>query len=111
MCALLKRRMFAALSLVWLAAPIALAQTTGDGGPDPLVARVRLGPLWMNPTISMPNVGIDTNVFNETPTVTPQRDVTATVSPKIDLWLRMGRTWLSGTRSTRPNVRRTRPTQ
>ena len=96
MSTLLKRRMFAALSLVWIAAPISLAQTTGDGGPDPSVARVRLGPLWMNPTISMPNVGIDTNVFNEPPTVTPKRDVTVTVSPKIDLWLRMGRTWLSG---------------
>ena len=60
------------------------------------MVRVRIGPLWMSPTISMPNVGIDTNVFNDPITVTPSRDFTVTVSPKIDLWLRMGRTWLSG---------------
>ena len=50
----------------------------------------------MNPTISMPNIGIDTNVFNDPANVTPRRDFTVTVPPKTDLWLRMGRTWLSG---------------
>ena len=92
----LTRGIFAVLSLVLLAAPASLAQATGDGGPDPSMVRVRIGPLWMSPTISMPNVGIDTNVFNDPITVTPSRDFTVTVSPKIDLWLRMGRTWLSG---------------
>ncbi|MDO8632384.1 MAG: outer membrane beta-barrel protein [Phycisphaerales bacterium] len=92
----LKYRIFAALSLVLLAAPASFAQTTGDGGPDPSLVRVRLGPLWMNPTISMPNIGIDTNVFNDPPNVTPKKDFTVTVSPKTELWLRMGRTWLSG---------------
>ena len=70
--------------------------TTGDGGPDPAAVRVRIGPLWMNPTISIPNVGIDTNVFNEPANLTPKRDFTMTVSPKTELWLRMGRTRLSG---------------
>ena len=96
MFTLLRRRIFAALSLALLTAPASFAQTTGDGGPDPSRVRVRIGPLWMNPTISMPNIGIDTNVFRDPPNLTPKRDFTVTVSPKTELWLRMGRTWLSG---------------
>ena len=85
-----------ALVLVVLGTTTASAQTS-DGGPDPASVRVRLGPLWMNPTISLPNLGIDTNVFNDPPSVTPKRDFTVTASPRTELWLRMGRTWLSGT--------------
>jgi hypothetical protein len=85
-----------ALGLVLMAASTALGQTA-DSGPDPDAVRLRIGPLWMNPTISMPNLGIDTNVFNDPPTVTPRRDLTLTIAPKIDLWLRLGRTWLSAT--------------
>lgn len=77
-------------------ATTSVAQTI-DGGPDPAAVRVRLGPLWMNPTVTMPNLGIDTNVFNDPPNVTPRRDLTLTVIPKTELWLRLGRTWLSGT--------------
>ncbi|HXI31274.1 MAG TPA: hypothetical protein VNG89_22710, partial [Vicinamibacterales bacterium] len=33
--------------------------------PDPAKVRVRLGPLWMNPTIALTNIGVDNNVFNE----------------------------------------------
>ena len=50
----------------------------------------------MNPTISIPNLGIDTNVFNDPPSVTPRRDFTFTITPRADMWLRLGRTWLSG---------------
>ncbi|HVH26966.1 MAG TPA: hypothetical protein VM818_09410 [Vicinamibacterales bacterium] len=78
-----------------LAAP-ASAQTV-DEGPDPATIRVRFGPLWMNPSIALPNLGVDTNVFNEPPSASPKTDFTMTVVPKADLWLRMGRTWLSGT--------------
>ena len=91
----LRRTVVAALAFVLLAASAASAQTA-DGGPDPATVRVRIGPLWMNPTISLPNIGIDTNVFNDPPNVTPKRDFTITVSPKTELWLRLGRTWLSG---------------
>jgi hypothetical protein len=92
----LKRHIFAGLFLVLLAAPAGLAQTPGDGGPDPAAVRVRIGPFWLNPTISMPNMGIDTNVFHDPPNVPQKRDFTITLSPRTDLWLRMGRTWLSG---------------
>jgi hypothetical protein len=92
----LKRYLFGALSIALLVAPASFAQTTTDGGPDPAVVRVRIGPLWMNPTISMPNIGVDTNVFNDPVNVTPKRDFTLTIAPKTELWLRMGRTWLMG---------------
>jgi hypothetical protein len=92
----LKRQTVAAFAVALLIAQASSAQTAGDDGPDPAVVRVRIGPLWMNPTIAMPNIGIDTNVFNDPPNVTPKRDFTVTIVPKTDLWLRMGRTWLSG---------------
>ncbi len=80
------------------AAPNAQAQIpeTPDEGPDPDHVRVRIGALWLNPTIALSNVGVDTNVFNEPSDQNPKRDFTATVTPAADLWLRMGRSWLSG---------------
>ena len=91
----LKRDLLAALACVLLVTSTASAQN-GDGGPDPAAVRVRIGPLWLNPSISLPNVGIETNVFNDPPNVVPKKDFTVTVAPKTELWLRMGRTWLSG---------------
>jgi hypothetical protein len=97
----LKSRLLVTFALAVLTAASASAQTTsapttGNDGPDPSRVRVRIGPLWMNPTISIPNIGIDTNVFNEPLNAQPKRDFTMTVSPQTELWLRMGRTWLSG---------------
>jgi Putative beta-barrel porin 2 len=92
----LARQIVAVCALVLLVTPASYAQTTGEGGPDPATVRVRIGPLWMNPSISLPNVGIDTNVFNEPPNLAPKRDFTVTVLPRTELWVQMGRTWLSG---------------
>lgn len=64
--------------------------------PDPSEFRVRLGPMFLNPTISLTNAGIDTNVFNEPTSENPKRDFTMTVTPRTNLWLRMGRTWVTG---------------
>ena len=66
------------------------------GEPNPSSVRVRIGPLWLNPTLALTNAGIDTNVFNDSDADEPNRDFTMTVSPQTDLWLRMGRTWLTG---------------
>lgn len=73
----------------------AWAQET-PGGPDPANVRVRIGPLMMNPTISLTNLGIDHNVFNDPPEKLPKEDFTVTVTPMVDMWLRLGATWLSG---------------
>lgn len=74
------------------------AQTPfAPGEPDPEQVRVRIGPLWLNPTLSLRNIGIDTNVFNDPLEQNPKRDFTITMVPTTQLWLRMGPTWISGT--------------
>jgi hypothetical protein len=88
------------LSVIVLMIGLARPSTTyaqGDGAPDPAKVRVRIGPLWMNPMIGISNLGIDQNVFNDAPDQQPKQDFTATVTPRTDLWLRLGRSWLSGT--------------
>jgi len=79
----------ALLALIAIARPLA-AQT-----PDETVANasVKLGPLALTPVLAVTDVGYDSNVFYTTPS---QGDFTATVAPQADLWLRMGRSWLTG---------------
>jgi pyruvate,orthophosphate dikinase len=75
--------------------PPAFAQTPP---PDPdAEANVRFGPLSLKSTIALSNLGIDTNVFNQADEEHPQSDFTMTFSPNTDVWLRMGRTWVTGT--------------
>ena len=81
----------------WPAILILLCASTAHGQiprePDATRVRVRIGPLWLNPTLSLTNAGIDTNIFNESDADQPKRDFTLTVTPQTDVWLRMGRTW------------------
>src|SRR5262245_40434515 len=94
----LKHCILTAFFLGLLAASPSSAQTptTPDGGPDPNAVRIRIGPLWLNPTVAMPAIGIDTNVFNDPESRGPKKDFAIVVSPRSDVWLRMGRTWLIG---------------
>ena len=48
----------------------------------------------LNQTISLGNIGVDANVFNEA--TDPKRDFTATISPRTDLYLRFLGTWFTG---------------
>ena len=84
----------------WAALVILLCSSTAYGQiptePNPNNIRVRIGPLLLNPTLSLTNAGIDTNIFNDADADQPKRDFTLTVAPQADLWLRMGRTWLMG---------------
>ena len=80
-----------------VSSPLARAQSPEPGAPDPSKVRVRIGPLWLNPTLALTNAGVDTNVFNEADQLAPKQDFTVTVTPATDLWLRFGRTWLNGT--------------
>jgi hypothetical protein len=83
--------------VVGLAFASAVAEAQGvRQAPDPDQVRLRLGPLLMNPVLSLTNAGIDTNVFNESEDARPKRDFTITVTPRSDFWLRLGRTWLTG---------------
>src|SRR5712691_6051352 len=94
MCRL--RRFAATIVVLTLTAPLARAQTPEPGAPDPAKVRVQIGPLSLNPTFALTNAGIDTNVFYEPDQLAPKRDFTMTVTPATDLWLRLGRTWLTG---------------
>lgn len=71
------------------------AWAQSDVGPDPTKVRIRMGPLWLNPSIAVTNLGVDNNVFNEE--TDPKKDFTFTVSPRTEIWLRGGRTWVHGT--------------
>ncbi|HEX3646574.1 MAG TPA: outer membrane beta-barrel protein [Vicinamibacterales bacterium] len=66
-----------------------------DGSPDVHDVRVRIGPLMMNPTIALTNLGIDHNVFNDPPDKNPKQDFTFTVTPVSDFWLHLGPTWVT----------------
>jgi Putative beta-barrel porin 2 len=61
----------------------------------------RFGPLGLNPTVTITNFGIDSNVFNEAED--PQRDFTMTFTPRVQARLRGGRVLLSGALATNLN--------
>jgi hypothetical protein len=89
----LSRRTFAALSVLFLSASAARAQT-----PDPdAAATIRWGPLSLRSTLALSNLGIDTNVFNRPADTRLPGDFTLSFTPTTNLWLRMGRTWIDGT--------------
>jgi hypothetical protein len=58
-------------------------------------ARVHVGPVALNPTFAITNVGLDDNVFDEPDQLAPKQDFTATISPGTELWLRLGPSLLS----------------
>ncbi len=96
----LTRTVFHSLSLALAAIVLlygspAAAQATG-GEPDPAKVRIRMGPLWLNPTIALANIGVDKNVFNEPDDANPKSDFTFTLQPATDLWLHTGPTWVTG---------------
>jgi hypothetical protein len=80
------------LTAVWLGAPtVALAQgplTEGFGDAEPATFAFRLGPILATPGLTVREIGVDTNVFDEP--VDPKRDYMATVSPDLQLFARLG---------------------
>jgi Putative beta-barrel porin 2 len=81
-----------------LAAVLALAPArvfAQAGGGPPSNVRMRLGPVFLNPSLALSNAGRDTNVFNEA--TNAKEDFTVTVTPATDLWLRVGPSWLQTT--------------
>lgn len=69
---------------------VATARAQSPLPPDPAesTARVRTGPLTVNPRFELLNTGLDSNVFNDA--TNPQRDFTATLRPSLDAVLRLG---------------------
>ena len=81
------------LVLLVMSASPASAQTAE---PD-AAATMRWGPLSLQSTLALSNLGGDTNVFNRPAETQLPGDFTLTFTPTNNLWLRMGRTWIDGT--------------
>ena len=84
-----------AVVAAWLVAAQARAQFV-PAAPEAESARVHAGPLLLNPTLSLNNVGLDTNLFNQADVAEPRRDLALTFVPQTEIWMRAGRTWLTG---------------
>ena len=82
------------VSVVTLLAGAALAQAPRGGPPESV--KMRLGPVFLDPTLSLSNAGVDDNVFNDPKSGAPKSDATFTVTPRTDFWVRFGPSWLSG---------------
>jgi hypothetical protein len=83
-----------ALSIVSSAAARASAQALPEENPAE-TARFHLGPLRFTPSLTVSNLGVDTNVFNEA--VHPKQDTVGAVGPAADVWLHLGSSLASGT--------------
>jgi len=82
------------LSMLLSVSPAPAFAQQDPNGPDPSKVKIRLGPVSLNPTISIANIGVDSNVFNEA--IDPKHDFTATISPRTELYLRFLGTWFTG---------------
>ncbi len=90
------RRTLKLLTLAIAAAAIpATARAQIAAGEPPANVSMRIGPLFINPTLALTNAGEDTNVFNDA--TNPKSDFTLTITPATDLWLRFGPTWIQST--------------
>lgn len=94
------RRLFGILFLISaLAVPSTLSAQalppppTGPTEDPAETARVRIGPLFLQPNFGLKNVGIDNNVFNDASN--PQRDWTGTLSLGMLAGLRFGQARLT----------------
>jgi hypothetical protein len=87
------RRLIVTLAAACLLAGPAAAQ---DGSDPESAARFHLGPIAIAPSVTLRNIGIDTNVFNEIDG-SPRRDFTATLGSRVDTWWRVSRARFRGT--------------
>jgi hypothetical protein len=75
-------------ALAWALTMLPMAATAQ--GADPAADAVfRTGPLAFTPSLSIPALGLDSNVFNDSENA--RQDFTANIQPAVDAWLRLGR--------------------
>jgi len=79
-----------------VAASLALPQLTfaQDATAEAGAAKIHFGPLGLSPTLTVGNIGVDTNVFNTS--TDPTRDFTVSFLPATGEWLPVGPLLLSG---------------
>jgi hypothetical protein len=54
-------------------------------------ARYHFGVIRFTPYIAITDLGVDTNVYNETDAANPKHDTTATFGPGVNYWFKLGR--------------------
>jgi len=79
--------------IAWVALGSGMAAAQEVAAPEEL-GRYRLGPIRFTPAVTLTQIGVDTNVFNQQ--VDPQQDFTAQFGPKVNVWMRLGRGLVSG---------------
>ncbi|MGH9348878.1 MAG: outer membrane beta-barrel protein [Vicinamibacterales bacterium] len=72
--------------LVLCSAPAAAQSRPPDPRSD---ARLHVGPFYLTPSVTLKELGIDTNVFNEVKE--PKKDFTFTVAPHLEVWVPFAR--------------------
>ncbi len=79
-------RFILALVLLSVAAP-AFAQSASQGAARTAAvrdgSRLRLGPFYFNPSLSIDNIGVDDNVFLDSETGEPQSDFVVSMTPRL----------------------------
>jgi len=83
------RRTAATICATLLSLGIARTADAQEFSAPPADPPVQAGPLALAPIISLNNIGHDSNVFNLNDDNNPVGDVTATLSPAIQAWLRL----------------------
>jgi hypothetical protein len=78
---------------------VVAAQDRARAGDPPERAPIHLGPVTLAPLLTLSDVGWDSNVFLREDDGEPEGDFTATTSPRVDAWMRVGRMRMYG-RST-----------
>jgi len=79
-----------AIAVALLGTPAPLGAQTYPAPPSPDEnARVRLGPISVRPSLILRDVGVDSNVFNESGNA--QQDFSATAGAKVDVGVRLNR--------------------
>ena len=90
----MKSRILVALAVVCAGVLIG-SPASAQESDDPFeAARFRLGPIRFTPAVKLTNLGMDSNVFNESED--PKSDNTAAFGPEVALWMRPLGTRLSG---------------
>jgi hypothetical protein len=67
---------------------MSVAAASGQGTDPSADAVFRVGPLAFTPALSIPALGLDSNVFNDSEN--PRKDFMANVQPTVDAWLGFG---------------------
>lgn len=82
-------RLFSVVAFALVLGASATAARAQGTAPPVESMPLRIGPLGLAPSVAITDIGVDDNVFNDADN--PQRDFTATITPRLEARLRMRR--------------------